>query len=375
VNIKSKKNEICSAYRRILLREPDENGLQDYLNSSLSIDEIEKRLKNSVEYKNRVEPFLAGLASFKGRKILLFGAYGNGNLGDAIQADFILEGLREAGFDGGVWATSFLDGYYHFSGNGKLPTWAINSIELLDYFDLIIVGGGGLLSHPHHPLNNKQWAESLKTPLALLSVGATNYAALDSELLIKKAIFVSARDDVSLSCLSQFRRGVKLLKDPVLCMQDYSYNQNTREPEKTAWILRGPASAELNHVRRLIKEDDVVVCFEKKIDQDIEGQFPELVYTPTVASLRKILNECSRVVSMRYHGLILALPHVEEVYGLGDQKNQSLLSDLKMSECYIKNMTDLGARIRKKELNRLDRSLVMSYKDNFVDHLKVLIFG
>jgi polysaccharide pyruvyl transferase WcaK-like protein len=369
-----RREEIRLAYREILMREADEQGVDAYIKSGLPITDIKRSLKSSAEYRNKIQPVIEKLHTAAGKNVLLFGAYGNNNLGDAIQPEFILSGLREAGFEGNVWATSFLEGHYHFPNDKKLPHWVITSHKLLEAFDLIIIGGGGLLSHPHYPLNNREWAEALRTKVALLSVGATNFAAFESELLIKKAMFVSARDEVSLKCLSQFRNDVEVARDPVLCMQDYGVKKNVENKKsKVAWVLKGPLNDDLYEIRGLVKDDDVVMAFEKKIDQDIECLFPEIVYTPTAISFWNQVKSCNSVFAMRYHGIILSLPYVSNIYSAGDQKNKSLLEDLRGGS-YFSDVRKLSMIENKGACDKsVNAESVFYWREEFLLHLQSIL--
>lgn len=331
--------DINHLYKTILFRDGDQSGINHHLNSNRSLDEIAALLKKSGEYNNQIKPTIDKLNSVPGKKVLLFGAYGNGNLGDAIQQNFLKKSLTEAGFDGSIWSCSHMDYHYNFDSERKIPGRFIKSAEFLNLFDLIIIGGGGLLSHPHYPLNIPDWSDNISTPIALLAVGATNLAAPLSEKLIKKSFHVSGRDEASFSCLSKYRDDIKMVPDPVLSMQEYTYSET--DSNKTAWILKGPMDDSLLEIKKHIKDNDVVICFQKKLDQQIEHLFPELIYTPTEESFYKAIDGCDTAFSMRYHGLILALSKVKSLYAMGDPKNISLMRKLNIENNFFKNVDEL----------------------------------
>lgn len=365
--------EVKQAYRDILCREGDSAGVESYVASGKRVDEIRRRLRESTEYKKNIAPYFKKIKESEAKhKILLFGAFGNGNLGDAIQADFVSKGLLEAGFNGDIWATSFLKNHYNFSFGSKLPSWAIKSKELLENFDMILVGGGGLLSHPHYPLNDRSWAESLPTKLSIISVGATNFAVNESHSLIQRAVSVSARDKVSYQCLRQIREGVSYVKDPVFSMQDLVENKY-KKAEKTMWVLKGPLESVHYEIRKCVAENDIVVGFEKSVDCDIEGLFPEIVYVPTIDSFNKLALQCEKFFSMRYHGLIAALAHSDNVFAIGDPKNRLLLEEVGMTERYLseeglfESLKDFSVTSRK------NTEVIEKSRRDFIKHLEYVI--
>jgi hypothetical protein len=73
------EEEVNRAYAKILLRSADPSRLKTYTGLKVSPNELETLLRGSKEYRDRE------VAKTR-KKVLLFGAYGNGNLGDAIQA-------------------------------------------------------------------------------------------------------------------------------------------------------------------------------------------------------------------------------------------------------------------------------------------------
>jgi hypothetical protein len=69
-------------------------------------------------------------------RVLLFGAYGSGNLGDAIQAISLLRAIQSIRQDVEVWACSQLPCQFPFPFEYVLPAKQIYIVSLLNQFDL-----------------------------------------------------------------------------------------------------------------------------------------------------------------------------------------------------------------------------------------------
>jgi len=198
-----KSDYIEHLYRIILQREPDTDGLQGYSRRE-DTQNLFREFLGSREFKE----ISRNTAYFSGRtisrpKILLFGAYGNGNIGDAIQAISLLRVIRSIRQDLEIWACSQLPCQFPFPFEYVLPSKHIYNLSLLNQFDLMIIGGGGLLSHPHEPLTSEEWQRSIDVPVSLFGIGAERQVAHECKTLIKKALYVSGRDESSLRALSR----------------------------------------------------------------------------------------------------------------------------------------------------------------------------
>jgi hypothetical protein len=88
-------------------------------------------------------------------------------------------------------------------------------------FSAVVVGGGGLLAHPHEPLEDLQWTRSVAIPVVFLGVGANGDCTRGSSELLDGSLAISGRDDLSLEALAcGTARERFLLRDPVLCASD-----------------------------------------------------------------------------------------------------------------------------------------------------------
>ena len=215
-----KRAYIHALYRVALQRDPDSNALtrllarddiENFFPEILCSSEFRKLARSSAYAVTRA-------LSWPDRpRVLLFGAYGNGNLGDAIQASSLAHAIRILRPDIEVWACSFLPAPYPFAHELTLQHDGILNPAIVNSFNLLLIGGGGLLSHPHDPLTDPEWQKMLEVPVALIGVGAAEPVASKAEILIRKAVYISGRDDHSIATLRNFDREPAFVPDPVLC--------------------------------------------------------------------------------------------------------------------------------------------------------------
>ena len=301
------------------------------------------------------------------RKILLFGAYGNGNIGDAYQALALQNHLRECwGLDESqIFATSIIAlADYPFPGKQKLPAKAILNTELVNEFDCLVIGGGGLLAHPHDPLFDEQWVKKLRLPVGLLAVGA-NTALIDKHrALIEKAWFVSGRDTESLSALRSVRPDAFQLRDPILCAPGFgglipdakqAEQQSAASSERPVlWILKHPNTPDeislLRSIGELIGKEGAnrhtVVAVEPLLDRVLEEYFPfPIRFTTALADLIPLFERAPIVVSMRYHGAIFAAMAGKPCVGYAQKKIKDLYAETGLAGCYSPDAAELAAII------------------------------
>jgi hypothetical protein len=241
-----KESYIRALYRIALQRDPDSNALTRLL----ARDDINKffpEILSSAEFRRLARsPAYAptrALALPDRPRVLLFGAYGNGNLGDAIQASSLARAINLLRPEIEVWACSALPAPYPFAHQLTLQPDAILTPAIVNSFDLLVVGGGGLLSHHHDPLTDPKWQTMLQVPVALIGVGAAEPVASKAEILIRKAIYVSGRDTHSIATLRKFAKEPAFVPDPVLCDASYLNQQEERSSlrqlsDRKLWILK-----------------------------------------------------------------------------------------------------------------------------------------
>ena len=328
------KEEVNLAYKRILLRSADPSGLKTYTGLKISPNELEIVLRGSKEYKDRKA------ASIR-KKVLLFGAYGNGNLGDAIQARSLLNCISAMLPGLEIWATSAFSKPYSFPSERILPVRAIRSVDVLSHFDALLIGGGGLLAHPHEPLPDTNWVKSIPIPFAFLSVGANYRCALQASVAISSAAWASGRDFESINELRKYRSQVDFMPDPVLIEDVPALPGNKPITHDTCWILRGPLDENHNFIASMLKPQDMVVGLEPEDDKSLRGIFPQMTFIEDIEALNEIIASCQRVVSMRFHGVILGLRQQRPVFSVRVPKGAALLQMLGLGEFAYARAQDL----------------------------------
>lgn len=330
-----KESYIRALYRVALQRDPDPNGLTGFLARD-DIDKFFPEFLSCTEFQElaRSPAYAAAraLASPNHPRVLLFGAYGNGNLGDAIQASSLSRAIKFLRPELEVWACSALPAPYPFAHQLTLQPDAIFSPAIVNSFDLLIIGGGGLLSHPHEPLTDVEWQTMLQVPVALIGVGAAEPVASKAEILIRKAVYVSGRDDDSIATFRDFAREPAFVPDPVLCDASYLNQYEARScsgksSDRKLWVLKYVNTEDFFALCGSISQTDDIVCFiEPHIDFPIIEHLPSAVPIYFVRDLITMIDQSDLVLSMRYHGCILAMLRGKRVFGLREQKCSDLLA-------------------------------------------------
>ena len=194
--------------------------------------------------------------------------------------------------------------------------------------DWIWIGGGALMSAAHAPFSdpNPAWqyqliqrSEATGTRIAFMSVGATQMELVNlTHALLSSATYVSVRDEVSVQVVRHSkanRSQVALTHDPVLMMNLPDLNplpSSSNRKVHTCWILQGPwrqnPTISLLVDSYYLPGEDLVLTLEQK-DGNFYGHFnPDFIrlYDRDLKGLYQTLVHCQFVVSMRYHGNILA---------------------------------------------------------------------
>lgn len=251
-------------------------------------------------------------------KVLCIGAFGNGNVGDMYQADAIAAALREA--DPTVEVSSLSP-----SKRGSEYPAAMHTIvapdrlydpEVLNSFDLILVGGGGLLASPHHPLPDKDWVNLIDTPMCALSVGVAAKHAAESAAFVAKCALFSVRDEYSHRAIASMRPDADIVMDPILLAPDDFHPMGEYKPRSgIVWVPGKLVTETANfyaHLRDTIFDprDDHIISFNELTDRgsgfdEVFGDHVE--YISSIEEFHAVCRKSRFVVSERYHGCILAL--------------------------------------------------------------------
>ena len=333
-------------------------------------------------------------------RVLLFGAFGNGNLGDTYQALAVRHHLLGMGMrDENIFACSRLDSHeYPFPETRKLPaSYLTRTEELNSRFSALLIGGGGLLAHAHDPLPDAVWAQRVRIPVMLLSIGANDEWARRSAGLLDTALVISGRDGPSLESLRHSTgREPFLLRDPILCLGDTAPLLELDPPINTIeadagpidvlWILKSPVNAEesrlIEFVRNYIHSDTrrhAVVVTEPALDANLAEQMPGIrIHQP--ANLRAFLSfieRAGRIFSMRYHGVIFAALAGKLAYGLSQKRKvECLYSECGLPGCYVNGLDQLASLlVEKRNERRISSRLVRArnvVRLEFLDSARVV---
>jgi hypothetical protein len=317
---------VTQAYRRILQREPDPSGLELYSSTLTDPSEIDRILLASDEYRNDVRDHTPG-DSRTGRRILLVGAYGNGNFGDAIQPYFFGEHFSRLFPELEVWAgTTYQNKFYPGRRVKTLHRSLLYSTELPSWFDAIFVAGGGLLTCSHTPICSTQWQDSIaQVPIGVLSCGASQPGFGGAAALLSKARFIGVRSKKSAEAVSaRFLAQPVMMPDPVLAFPGF-------EPHIGGdGILWNPRWSIADHRLALQASVDTsgrAVLFEPGLDQAaglLLGDVHDALRIDTTVDLFRRADVC---YTERYHGAILALQCGTPVFGCAEQKVIDLLHE------------------------------------------------
>jgi Polysaccharide pyruvyl transferase len=346
---------------------------QKFTGRSASPLEVSRCLAHGEMVGRSASGVLRGLAQERKqaeRRVLLFGAYGNGNMGDAYQAIALQRYLRNNWHlkESQIFATSLLSSAdFPFPPGQILPREAILDTQLVNRFDCLLIGGGGLIAHPHAPLNDVEWIKKVHTPILLLALGATRATVQAHRPLLERAWVVSGRDQDSVSVLKGVRGDAILMRDPILCAGNLDdlcvmdLPRPTPAPSGTdddldvLWVLKYPDSLDdirfLTQASKLILKESgcrhTVVAIEPVRDQPLEKYLPGRVhYVRDLTELSLFLKRATLVVSMRYHGSIFAALAGKVSIGFSQPKIRGLYDEMLVPGCYEPHFRRLKAMIR-----------------------------
>ena len=346
-----KEEYIRLLYEVILQRDPDPVSLEKLLRREDS-QHFFREFVSSAEFRSKAQNawYIPGqrLAAASRPRILLFGAYGNGNLGDKIQAESLLRAIRHIRPDVEVWACSALRGMYPFPFDRVLPAEAFNNPRIVNGFDMLMIGGGGLLSHPHDPLANAEWQKAIRIPVAFIGVGAAADVAARSDILLKKAVYVSVRDDHSMVAMRKIGQPAGFLPDPVLCDSFYDVRARPRIPRKSQgdrklWILRYFDQAQLRQWRDAVDPEQDEICFvEPPLDFPLVSEFPFAKPVYGTDELIAMIDNADVVISMRYHGCILGMLRDRPTIGVREHKSMDLFRRYGNERYFVRNAAEIS---------------------------------
>ncbi len=327
--------QIALAYQEVLGRLPNAQELQNHIENRGSLQSIHALLDNSSEAhkiataRDMTAEHIRAMAGKRSR-VLIFGAYGNGNAGDAVQPTFIRKAIQ-AQCDAEVFAYSLLDNAPYVYP----PELALQHQHLplhpkvLSLFDALVIGGGGLFAHPHDPLWNPLWAQTIPIPYAILGCGVENPLSKNCAALFARASLISVRDSLSMESVVALATNPVICPDPFLAGVTPSSCYAVSRPYRTAYILRGPVGSLHSQLRSSLGSNDIVISMEPAIDYPLAEVFARITFVTSMDELVSVLSNCDRVITQRYHGAIAALKLGKPMAALttGDN-NESKLMEL-----------------------------------------------
>ncbi len=325
---------------------------QRFLQALLGSGEFAERQRQRLAIEALGRPASSWAAAPGVARVLLFGAYGNGNLGDAVQAEALAWVLRQL-LPGGLSfaATSWeRQAPYALPGGAVLASDAMLRPDRLardhDGARLVTIGGGGLLGAPHFPLHDAAWARwfvGRGVPYALLGVGGA-VAALHQpawaeayRTLIEGALFVGGRDEETLAALRTIRLDAAWFPDPVLVWAlAQPEPPPASRPIDLLLIPRYPNSAADADCNRILLarraaatpgERVVVAALEPHLDRHaLRGEAVE--YVADWQGLMALCRQARGVATLRLHGAVAGLAAGCVVHGLVQPKTGALMQSL-----------------------------------------------
>lgn len=254
-------------------------------------------------------------------------------------------------------STSYLKvNSYDFEGK-TLPYFSIVNFNILNKFDLIIIGGGGLLGHPHFPLFDESWVNKLvnsKIPYILCAVGferdLPQYRKVYSKL-IASAVFVSGRDESTLSIMRTYRNDVSWMLDPILSNVLLNNVEKNRKTNRIDIVIRPVKEDDVNIdflkalreiYRKSTREEIRIIFLEPDLAEEklLMVDFPEHLVCRSMAELITAVQDAKVGISMRFHGVIGMIGAQIPVIGLSSfPKILNLMTMLCVADQYYHDPT------------------------------------
>jgi hypothetical protein len=329
----------------------------DFVRVLLESEEVNERYRRRLALGGMTEPPQEQVWPDRpgAERVLLFGAYGNGNLGDSAQAAALASLLRRLlpgplNLAACSWERR---APFAFPDGVRVAHDALLRPDLLPRHGLVAIGGGGLFGAPHFPLYAERWARWFAgrgVRWALLGIGGSAEAMAEPDwarayrTLVAGAAFVGVRDAATLAAAQAINPAACWFPDPVLA--SVLPDLGSWVEDAAGWESRpvdvliiprfpnGPADAAANQAalawrRRLVAAGRrvVVAAMERVLDAAVlQGE--EVVYVDEWSALERLCREARLVLSLRLHGAIAGLAAGCVVHGLVQPKIGDLMAEL-----------------------------------------------
>lgn len=249
-------------------------------------------------------------------KLLCLGAFANGNIGDMYQADAIARLIKTVRGDAEIHSVSpsRRNAPYPAQNHRLGKESAAFDPNYINGFDMLFVGGGGLLASPHTPLNDKAWVEAITIPICAISLGAAGNAPDMSRPFIERCHSFSVRDAFSYEAVKHIRPDASIIMDPILLDTVAMPRPASRRQAGITWVpgklVLGTEEIWSAAMKRTFdKRQDHILSFNPVTDRNsgFEWIFDDVDYLDSVDRFLARAATSRLVVSERYHACIYAL--------------------------------------------------------------------
>jgi polysaccharide pyruvyl transferase WcaK-like protein len=324
------------------------------------------------------------------RRVLCLGAYANGNVGDMFQAEALADAVRAARPDVEVTSVSpSARGTAYPSRNHVAgPADGAFDHDYINRFDMLLVGGGGLFSAPHRPLNDSEWVAGLRLPVVTVGVGAAGETPLASQPFLEKCKAVSVRDEYSLAAVTPIRPDATIVMDPILLYgPTREVTPSGQERRGILWLpgkLVGgtrPVYDDIMH-RLYVPKTDMIASVNPVTDR--QSGFDEVfgtdvVFFDSAEKFQEAAANYAFVVSERYHGCILGLTADTPCIGLSlrssvvTSKIDELYRRIGYAECVVTPKVHMTRQFLRKLSAQLEFGKIRSYLNGEREVMKVFL--
>ena len=384
----ARPHDIRRCYEILLRRQPENmDVVEEWVARGATVSEVTRAIADSDEFfemsrqakaafqRNATDPGLPEEAPKRLRagpiRVLCFGAYGNGNLGDAAQGKAVA-GLVQFAADRPVQVDlcSWLDNEPFPTGMGAIVApLTIARRTSLETYDLLLIGGGGLLGTPHFPLLEKWWVDlihrDLKLPYVLYGIAISPElvdlpeTAPTLQYLLSGADWVGVRAPEIHPKIAEYAPHASVSLDPVLCREvltggglDHSVISMKVRDIDVLFVPKFPVShaeqefftAAASFTAEQAKAGRTVVkcILEPQLDTRNTLVSADAMAVSGWNQLQSLCNRARLVISMRYHGCIAALAAGTPTLGGGPLKINELLSAFSPHAYFVNDSTTLA---------------------------------
>ena len=176
--------------------------------------------------------------------------------------------------------------------------------------------------------------------------------------------------------LERFRNDVHFVPDPVLADFHYFLNDADNSTHRVApvnklWILKNAQSGTSRELMQMVNPEQDEICFvEPFLDFPLLDIYPAARPIYFIRELITLIDRAAMIISMRYHGCILAILRDKPILGLSEQKSRELLIRYNLSDFFSDGGTTIpdpgefsrpvDKIVRERDLFRRELSSVLS---------------